>query len=61
MDTTAYFVTYRNTDTGEETTETFDRPGYFNEHDAMSILTQVEIYINLELVETNVDRSKFRH
>lgn len=61
MDTTAYFVTYRNTDTGVETTETFDRPEYFNENDAMSILTQVEIYTNLELVETNVDRSKFRY
>lgn len=55
-----YFVTYRNTDTGREVTETFDRPEYHNELDAMHLVSDVEIMMNLELVATNVDRSKFR-
>lgn len=55
-----YFVTYRNTDTGREVTETFDRPGYHNELDAVHLVSDVGVMMNLELVATNVDRSKFR-
>lgn len=50
-----YFVTYRNTDTEKTITDNFT-----NERDAMRCVTQVELYINLELIDTNVDRTKFR-
>ncbi len=54
-----FYVTYRNTDTGRESTEEFNRPGYHNERAAMNLVTEVDIMSNLELVSTNVDRSKF--
>jgi len=55
-----FTVTYRDTETGQEFTKTFDKPGYHNEREAMRLVTTVDIMSNLELVSTNVDVSKFR-
>lgn len=55
-----FFVTLRNTDTGEFRTERFERPGYDNEREAMRLIGQVELMTNLALVTHNVDVSKFR-
>lgn len=56
-----FFVTLRNTDTGEFRTERFERPGYDNERAAMRLISQVRLTGNLTLVTHNVDGSKLRN
>jgi hypothetical protein len=50
-----FYVTLKDTETGQTFTNE-----YAHELDAAHRITDGEIYINLEVVAHNVDRSKFR-